>query len=273
MLDSMDAVLNIALPGRGQSATQFLGNVATLHRTQVPAIVNHVDVRTAFDVFANVQERDLGGVSGDIQAILAEFRAQAPKGTTIEISGQAESMRDAFQRMLFGLAAATLLVYFIMVMNFQSWKDPFIIVTALPGAFCGIVWMLYLTHTTFSVPSLMGAVMSIGVATANSILLVSFANEQLKSGMSARDAALEAGGTRLRPVLMTALAMIVGMLPMAIGAGEGGEQNAPLGRAVIGGLLLATTATLLFVPVVYGVMRRKGYVPRKDEHLEDNWEV
>ncbi|PWT71263.1 MAG: RND transporter [Proteobacteria bacterium] len=258
MLDSVDTVLAIPLPGRGTGSAQTLGNVATLQRSTVPAIVNHVDVRTAFDVYANVQGRDLGAVGNDVRRVIEEFKPKAPKGTSIEIFGQSESMNDAFTRMLFGLVAATLLVYLMMVINFQSWLDPFVIIMALPGAFCGIVWMLFLTGTTFSVPSLMGTIMSVGVATANSILLVSFAKEQLAAGSDAISAALEAGSTRLRPVLMTALAMIVGMLPMASGLGEGGEQNAPLGRAVIGGLIVATIATLFFVPVVFSLLRRKG---------------
>jgi multidrug efflux pump subunit AcrB len=186
-----------------------------------------------------------------VRKVVDEFRPKAKEqknNTRIELSGQAESMYSAFTRMGIGLIAAVLLVYFLMVVNFQSWSDPFIIVTALPGAFCGIIWVLFLTGTSFSVPSLMGAIMSIGVATANSILMVSFANEQLHAGKSAVESALEAGATRLRPVLMTALAMIAGMLPMASGLGEGGEQNAPLGRAVIGGLTMATVATLFFVP-------------------------
>jgi len=267
-LDSVDAVLNIALPGRGQAQTQTLGNVATLKRLEVPAIVNHVDLRTTFDVYANVQGRDLGAVGADIRNILADYEGKLPKGTTIGVYGQAESMNDAFTRMLYGLLAATLLVYFIMVINFQSWTDPFIIITALPGAFCGIIWMLFLTGTTFSVPALMGAIMSVGVATANSILVVSFANEQLRLGQDSFLSAIEAGSSRLRPVLMTSLAMVVGMLPMASGFGEGGEQNAPLGRAVIGGLLLATVATLFFVPVVFSLLRRKGYQPHRDEGVE-----
>ena len=265
LLDSVDSVLNIALPGGGQAPTQFLGNVATLRRTEVAAVVNTVDLRNVFDVYANVQGRDLGGVGADIRRIVAEFEPDVPKGNRIEVTGQAESMNDAFTRMLIGLVVASMLVYFIMVINFQSWSDPFIILTALPAAFCGIVWMLFLTGTTFSVPSLMGAIMSVGVATANSILVVSFANEHLKLGHSAVESVLEAGRTRLRPVLMTALAMMMGMLPMASGLGEGGEQNAPLGRAVIGGLLLATVATLFFVPVVYSLLRRHGYRPGKDE--------
>jgi multidrug efflux pump subunit AcrB len=259
-LDSIEAVLNIPLPGRGASATQTLGNVATLKYSQLPAIVNHVNTELSFDVYANVQGRDLGGVASDVRKIVEEFRPKAKEqknNTRIELSGQAESMYAAFTRMGIGLIAAVLLVYLLMVVNFQSWSDPFIIITALPGALCGIVWVLFVTGTSFSVPSLMGAIMSIGVATANSILMITFANEQLREGRSALDAAIAAGHTRLRPVVMTALAMIIGMVPMALGLGEGGEQNAPLGRAVIGGLLLATVATLFFVPVVFSVIRHK----------------
>jgi multidrug efflux pump subunit AcrB len=260
-LNSIESILNIPLPGRGQSPTQTLGNVATVKRVELPAIVNHVNTELAFDVYANVQGRDLGAVAADVRRVVAEFipKAREQKNNTrIEISGQAESMYDAFTRMGIGLVAAVLLVYFVMVINFQSWTDPFIIITALPGAFCGIVWMLFLTGTSFSVPSLMGAIMSVGVATANSILMVSFANEMLREGKDPIEAALEAGATRLRPVLMTAAAMVIGMAPMASGLGEGGEQNAPLGRAVIGGLILATVATLLFVPVVFSILRRHG---------------
>ena len=260
-LNSVDAVLNIPLSGKGQSPTQTLGNVATVKHVELPAIINHVNTELAFDVYANVQGRDLGAVASDVRKVVNEFipKAREQKNNTrIEIAGQAESMYDAFSRMGIGLIASVLLVYFIMVINFQSWTDPFIIITALPGAFCGIIWMLFLTGTSFSVPSLMGAIMSVGVATANSILMVSFANEQLRNGMSPIEAALEAGSTRLRPVLMTAAAMVIGMAPMASGLGEGGEQNAPLGRAVIGGLILATIATLFFVPVVFSILRRHG---------------
>ena len=267
-LDSIDAVLNIGLPGKGSVQTQTLGNVASLHYAKVPAIVNHVNTELAFDVYANVQGRDLGGVAADVRKVVDEFRPKAKEqknNTRIELAGQAQSMYDAFLRMGIGMIAAVLLVYFLMVINFQSWSDPFIIITALPGAVCGIVWMLFLTSTNFSVPSLMGAIMTIGVATANSILMVSFANELLYQGHGAMEAALEAGSTRLRPVLMTALAMIAGMLPMAIGMGEGGEQNAPLGRAVVGGLALATVATLFFVPVVFSVLRRRGAPRRRFE--------
>ena len=270
-LNSIEAVLNIPLPGKGQSPTQTLGNVATVKHVELPAIINHINTELAFDVYANVQGRDLGAVAADVRKIVDEFipKAREQKNNTrIEIAGQAQSMYDAFTRMGIGLIAAVLLVYFIMVINFQSWTDPFIIIMALPGAFCGIIWMLFLTGTSFSVPSLMGAIMSVGVATANSILMVSFANEQLRNGMTPIDAALEAGSTRLRPVLMAAAAMVIGMAPMASGFGEGGEQNAPLGRAVIGGLILATIATLFFVPVVFSLLRRRG-VP-KPRFAEDD---
>jgi multidrug efflux pump subunit AcrB len=186
-----------------------------------------------------------------------EFRPKLAAGSTIIVRGQVESMNTAFGKLGLGLICAAVLIYFLMVVNFQSWTDPFIIITALPGAFAGILWMLFLTHTTFNVESMMGAIMSIGVATSNSILMITFANEQLREGKTALDAAIAAGHTRLRPVLMTALAMIIGMVPMALGLGEGGEQNAPLGRAVIGGLLIATVATLFFVPVVFSVIRHK----------------
>jgi multidrug efflux pump subunit AcrB len=221
-----------------------------------------------FDVYANVQGRDLGGVAAEVQKIVAEYRGKLPPGHTIALRGQVESMNSAFVRLGVGLLFAVLLVYLLMVVNFQSWLDPFIIISALPAGFAGIVWMLFATHTTFSVPALMGAIMSVGVATANSILMVTFANDQMREGRDARAAALAAGATRLRPVLMTALAMILGMLPMSLGLGEGGEQNAPLGRAVIGGLAVATFATLFLVPVVYSVLRRRP--PREDFLAEES---
>jgi multidrug efflux pump subunit AcrB len=196
-------------------------------------------------------------VAGDIDKIIADFQPKLPRGSFTVMRGQVESMKSSFLGLSAGIVFAILLVYFLIVVNFQSWLDPFIILMALPGALAGIVWMLFATQTTTNVPSLMGAIMSIGVATANSILLVTFANEQRRAGKSSFEAALNAGYTRLRPVLMTALAMIIGMVPMALGLGEGGEQNAPLGRAVIGGLTVATFATLFFVPVVYSVLRRK----------------
>ena len=240
----------------GGSAPQLLSNLASFERGEEMAVVNHYNVQPVFDIYANVENRDLGSFADEVQKVLNNVRKNLPRGSYIDVRGQVETMRSSFVGLGFGLIFAVLLVYFVMVINFQSWLDPFIILTALPGALCGILWMLFLTQTTISVPALMGAIMSIGVATANSILLVTFANEQRALGKSPTEAALEAGYTRLRPVIMTALAMIIGMLPMAIGFGEGGEQNAPLGRAVIGGLVVATFATLMFVPVVYSVLRR-----------------
>ena len=238
-------------------APQLLGNLATESRRTGLAVVDHYNIQRVYDVYAGAEGRDLGGVARDIDRIVDQVRQTMPLGTTIEMRGQVESMRAAFTGLGFGLAFAILLVYFLMVVNFQSWLDPFIIIMALPAALVGIVWMLFVTHTPFSVPSLMGAVMAMGVATANSILVVTFANSRRADGLNAVDAALDAGKTRLRPVLMTALAMIIGMLPMALGLGEGGEQNAPLGRAVIGGLIIATVATLVLVPVVYSVLRTR----------------
>ena len=259
-LDSIDAISGLPLSSQQTSGVQLLSNLATVERSVTSEAANHTNVQPTFDVYANVQGRDLGGIAGEINELLTEYRARLAPGNTIEMRGQVESMESAFLRLGLGVVFAAVLVYLLMVVNFQSWLDPFIIITALPGAFVGIVWSLLLWQTTFSVPALMGAIMSIGVATANSILLVTFANEQRMEGKSAFDAALEAGRTRMRPVLMTAAAMIIGMLPMSLGLGEGGEQNAPLGRAVIGGLSVATLTTLLFVPVVYSLLRR-GPVP------------
>jgi len=236
-------------------APQQLSNVAEVVHTSSPAVTNHYNVQPVFDVFVNTQGRDLGAVSNDIDRVLAEDGKLLPKGSQLSVRGQVKSMHDSFRGLGLGMIFAVLLVYLLMVVNFQSWLDPFIILTALPGAACGILWMLFLSGTTFSVPSLMGAIMCVGVATANSILMVTFANDQRAAGMSAIEAAASAGATRLRPVLMTALAMIIGMLPMSLGMGEGGEQNAPLGRAVIGGLLVATVTTLLIVPIFYSRLR------------------
>ncbi len=241
---------------RANSPAQLLTSVARMERGSTASVVNHYNVQPLYDIYANVQDRDLGSVAGEVQKTLAGFTSKLPKGSFFETRGQVETMRSSFIGLGVGLAFAVVLVYFVMVVNFQSWLDPFIILMALPGALSGILLMLFVTQTTINVPSLMGAIMSIGVATANSILLVNFANDLRETGADSLTAALEAGYTRLRPVIMTALAMIVGMLPMALGIGEGGEQNAPLGRAVIGGLLLATIATLFFVPVVYSVLRR-----------------
>jgi multidrug efflux pump subunit AcrB len=257
-------------PGSGPTQPpQLLGNLVSLSRTPSEGLVSHYDVQTVFEVYAGVQGRDLGGVSADVQRVVDGLRSELPRGSTFAIRGQVQSMNSSFAGLAGGLVFAVLLVYFLMVVNFQSWLDPFIILTALPGALAGILWMLYLTHTTISVPALMGAIMCIGVATSNSILLVTFANDRRREGDDAHGAALAAGGTRLRPVLMTALAMIIGMLPMSLGLGEGGEQNAPLGRAVIGGLLVATFFTLFFVPVMYSLLRRTPPAPEPSDDDPD----
>ncbi len=236
---------------------QLLNNLAVVRHATSPAVTNHYNVQPVFDVFVNTQGRDLGGVATDIDKILEGYRKHLPAGAQLTVRGQVKSMYESFFGLGLGMIFAVLLVYLLMVINFQSWLDPFIILTALPGAACGILWMLFLSGTTFSVPSLMGAIMTVGVATANSILMVTFANDQRAAGMTALEAAASAGATRLRPVLMTALAMIIGMLPMSLGLGEGGEQNAPLGRAVIGGLLFATVATLFFVPSVFAIVHSR----------------
>jgi len=253
-ISSLDDVTRTPLVAGGTS--QMISNLATVERRSAFSVVNHYNVQPVFDVYANVQGRDLGGVAGDIDRIVHDVTPSLPKGSGIVVRGQVASMRESFTGLELGLAFAVVLVYLLMVVNFQSWTDPLIIILALPGALAGIAWILFATQTTLSVPSLMGAIMSMGVATANSILIVSFANEQRLEGLDATAAALNAGIVRLRPVLMTAAAMIIGMLPMALGLGEGGEQNAPLGRAVIGGLAMATIATLFFVPVAYSVLRR-----------------
>jgi len=249
-LDSLDSLNATPLTG----GKELLGNVADISRTTTATNITHYNVAPTFDVQANVEGRDLGSVSAAISRIVG--KTQLPRGTTINVIGQAQSMNASFRGLELGLLFAVLLVYLLMVVNFQSWLDPLIILTALPGAIAGIAWMLFVTGTRLSVPALMGAMMTVGVATANSILMVTFANERRAEGATPLQAALLAGKTRLRPVMMTALAMIIGMLPMALSLGEGGEQNAPLGRAVIGGLLLATVSTLFFVPAMYSVMRK-----------------
>jgi multidrug efflux pump subunit AcrB len=232
--------------------------VASISRDSEPGGIYHYDVVPVIDVYANVQDRDLGSVGQDVNKIMTDFAKDVPQGTHVAVRGQVLTMKQSFNGLFGGLAGAIVLVYLLMVVNFQSWSEPFIIIMALPGALAGIVWMLFITGTTASVPALMGAIMCIGVATANSILVISFAKERLAEVGNAREAVLEAGTTRLRPVIMTALAMIIGMVPMSLGLGEGGEQNAPLGRAVIGGLLVATVATLFFVPVVYSIIRGRN---------------
>ncbi|MHB1676713.1 MAG: efflux RND transporter permease subunit [Sulfuriferula sp.] len=237
-------------------APQLLSNLASFHRSVAPAVVTHYNVKPVFDIYASVADRDLGGVARDIARIVAHSPT-LPKGSSLNIRGQVDTMQHAFHGLAWGLVAAIVLIYLLIVINFQSWLDPFIIITALPAALAGILWMLFLTGTHISVPALTGAIMCMGVATANSILVVSFARERMSLGDSSYEAALAAGYARMRPVLMTALAMIIGMVPMALGLGEGGEQNAPLGRAVIGGLMLATVATLFFVPTVFALIRRQ----------------
>ncbi len=237
--------------------TQLLANLATVRRGYAPVIVNHYNVWPVFDVYANVDRRDLGGVGIDVEKIMRDEEPHLPRGTTFALRGQIETMQSSFFRLGLGMAFAVVLVYLLMAVNFQSWLDPFIILTALPGALAGILWMLFVTGTTLSVPSLMGAIMCVGVATANSILIVTFANDERELEPSATEAMLSAGFARIRPVLMTATAMIMGMLPMSLGLGEGGEQNAPLGRAVIGGLMLATVTTLFVVPIIYSYLRTK----------------
>jgi CzcA family heavy metal efflux pump len=268
-VNSMDDLHRMPIAAAGQGQPQLLSNLATFSRTTTPLSLNHYNVQPVVDVLANVQDTDLGSVSYAVDRLVAKYSGQVSKATTITVRGQVESMKQAFFGLALGIAFAVLLVYLLIVVNFQSWLDPFIILLALPGALAGILWALFITGTTLSVPSLMGCIMAIGVATSNSILMVTFANEQRLSalgGHNARSAALLAGRTRLRPVLMTALAMLIGMLPMSLGLGEGGEQNAPLGRAVIGGLLVATFYTLFFVPTAYSVFKRQ---PPKDLASED----
>ncbi|HEY4321548.1 MAG TPA: efflux RND transporter permease subunit [Gemmatimonadales bacterium] len=249
----------ISVPGSVNP--QLFGNLATETRTAVPAVVNHYNVARVFDVYANADRRDLGSVANDVDRIIGHATPSLPKGTSVVMRGQVQSMRSSFKSLGLGIVFAILLVYIILVVNFQSWLDPLIIIMALPGALAGIAWILYLTHTTFTVPSLMGAIMAMGVATANSVLLITFADDQRTAGRTATEAAVDAGFARLRPVCMTALAMIIGMMPMALGLGEGGEQNAPLGRAVIGGLLVATFFTLIVVPIIYSILRSNAQSP------------
>jgi multidrug efflux pump subunit AcrB len=253
-LENTPIVPTSAAPLAGN--TQLLVNLASTARGTSATNVTHFNIKPTFDVQMGVQGTDLGSAGRELESVIAKYRALLPRGSQISLRGQIESMNASFTGLGFGLIFAVTLVYLLLVINFQSWVDPLIILMALPGALSGILWMLWATHTTISVPALMGAIMSIGVATANSILMITFANDQRKVGLNARDASLAAGLTRLRPVMMTALAMIIGMLPMSLGLGEGGEQNAPLGRAVIGGLGMATFATLFFVPVVYSLLRR-----------------
>jgi CzcA family heavy metal efflux pump len=262
-VDTISDLVNVPVTSSKTKAPQYLGGLAQISAGPSPGVVSHYNVQPVVDIYGAVQERDLGSVAADINRILNEARKDVPRGSYVVLRGQVHTMTSAYNQLLFGLVGAVLLVYLVIVVNFQSWLDPFIIITALPGALAGIIWMLFMTGTTLSVPALTGAIMCMGIATANSVLLVSFAREGLAAGLDSATAALEAGFTRLRPVLMTALAMIIGMVPMAFALGEGGEQNAPLGRAVIGGLTVATIATLFFVPTLFSVLhRRDGGLPR-----------
>ena len=254
-VSSLEDLANMPITGPTPNAPpSLLASFASVQRGSGTAVVSHYNIQPAIDIYGAVQGRDLGGVSGDITRILDQTRKQLPRGSQVVLRGQAQTMRSSYVGLLAGLFFAVLLVYLLIVVNFQSWLDPFIIICALPAALAGIAWFLFVTHTTLSVPALTGTIMCMGVATANSILVVSFAAEQMAEGKDPIAAVLESGFTRFRPVLMTALAMIIGMLPMALGLGDGGEQNAPLGRAVIGGLLFATVSTLLFVPTLFSVL-------------------
>jgi multidrug efflux pump subunit AcrB len=255
-IHSIDTLQSTTATSTNAQLPQLVSNLATIDRDVSPSVVSHYNIQPTLDVLASVQDRDLAGVAGEVDKILADVRSKLPRGSSLNVRGQVETMRASFSGLSIGLAFAAILVYLLIAVNFQSWLDPLIIVMALPGALSGIIWMLFVTQTTVSVPAMMGAIMTIGVATANSILLINFAGDERLQGKNATDAALDAGYTRLRPVIMTATAMIIGMLPMSLGLGEGGEQNAPLGRAVIGGLLVATFCTLFFVPVIYSLLHR-----------------
>jgi len=253
-IQSIQDLRNIPISGGSQARPEVLSDLATISRESEMADISHYNIRRTVDIYGAVQDRDLGGVGRDIDKVVAANSKYLPRGTRVMIAGQLQTMQTSYQGLLYGLVGAIVLVYLLIVVNFQSWLDPFIIITALPAALAGIVIILFVSHTTLSVPALMGAIMCMGVATANSILVVSFAKQELAIHGNSVEAALQAGFTRFRPVLMTALAMIIGMIPMALGLGEGGEQNAPLGRAVIGGLLFATLATLIFVPAVFALL-------------------
>ncbi len=254
-MNSLDSLLNLPILGSTHGATQILANVAALSRSQTSPVMDRYNLRPVINIFGSADGKDLGYVANRVQQIIEEARKELPRGSQITMRGQVITMQESFFGLYVGLAFSLLLIYLLMVVNFQSWSEPFIIIMALPAALAGILWILFVTGTTLSIPALMGAIMCMGVATANSVLIVTFANERLEACKNAYHAALEAGPVRLRPVLMTAFAMIIGMVPMALGLGEGGEQNAPLGRAVIGGLIFATVATLFFVPTVFMIVR------------------
>jgi multidrug efflux pump subunit AcrB len=256
-MDSLNALKNLPLTAPGASG-QTLGAISDIDRVVRPAVVSQYNIQPVIQIYGTTQGRDLGAVAADVQKIIDDNKESAPKGARVLLMGQVQTMNSAFAGLLFGLIGAIVLIYLLIVVNFQSWSDPFVIITALPAALAGIVWMLFATGTTLSVPALTGAIMCMGVATANSVLIISFARERLDQLGDPVAAAIDAGFVRFRPVLMTALAMIIGMAPMALGLGEGGEQNAPLGRAVIGGLVFATVATLMFVPVVFSMIHKRA---------------
>jgi multidrug efflux pump subunit AcrB len=261
-LGNLQQLYDLPITGSTGPTNQLLANVATLQREKEPAIVTRYNLQPTVNIYVSVQGRDLGGVAAQIRKIVNDARKDLPRGSDVTIRGQVQTMQSSFLGLAGGLVFAVVLVYLLIVVNFQSWLDPFIVITALPGALAGIAWMLFVTGTPLSVPALMGSIMCVGVATANSILVITFAREKLAEHGDALRAAFEAGYTRLRPVIMTALAMIIGMIPMSLGLGEGGEQNAPLGRAVIGGLLIATVATLFFVPTVFSIIHgRRAKAP------------
>ncbi len=268
-IDSFEALQRTPITAASGNNSQLLANIATLKRDSSPIVIDHYNIQPTYDIYADVDQRDLGGVADQIHKIIKQT-SKLPSGTFLDLRGEVTTMEQSFTRLEIGIAFAVIIVYLLMAINFQSWMDPFIILMALPGAFSGILWMLFLTRTTFSVPSLMGSIMTIGVATANSILLVVFANDERSTGKESLDAALNAGFIRLRPVCMTALAMIIGMLPMALAFGEGGEQNAPLGRAVIGGLLVATMSTLFIVPIFYSLLRKSAPI-NYDEKIDKEY--
>jgi multidrug efflux pump subunit AcrB len=256
-IDSLSALETLPITAASTSTPPILGGIADIKRSTSSAVVSQYDIQSMVQIFATSQGRDLGAIAADVQAVIADTAKEVPKGSSVVLLGQVQTMNSAFAGLLFGLLAAVVLIYLLIVVNFQSWSDPFVIITALPSALAGIIWMLFTSNTTLSVPALTGAIMCMGVATANSVLVISFARERYGELGDPVSAALEAGFVRFRPVLMTALAMIIGMAPMALGLGEGGEQNAPLGRAVIGGLIFATIATLMFVPVVFSMVHKR----------------
>jgi multidrug efflux pump subunit AcrB len=259
-IDSLNDLANVPISPANANSQQVLGSVASFNRTAKSALVSQYDIQPMVQIHAATQGLDLGTVSKAIQRVIHETQSQQPKGSKVVMLGQVRTMEKAFSGLLWGLLGAVVLIYFVIVVNFQSWRDPLVIISALPAALAGIVWILFATRTTLSVPALTGAIMCMGVATANSVLVISFARERLDQLGDAVAAALDAGFVRFRPVLMTALAMMMGMVPMALGLGEGGEQNAPLGRAVIGGLMFATVATLVLVPLLFSMVhgRRKA---------------